>query len=176
MQRLIAIFATVLALPLAAQTPPAPAAPTAQAQAQLKDGKGQPAGSASFTQSGGMVRMKVNATGLKPGAHGIHIHDVGKCDAPDFKSAGPHFNPHGKHHGIKSEQGAHAGDLPNLVAAADGKASAEVTLAGVTLEKGEKHSLLDANGSALVIHALEDDEKSDPAGNSGDRIACGAIR
>lgn len=145
------------------------------ATAALKDAQGKPAGSAAFTESGGMVQMKLKATGLAPGKHGIHIHETGKCDGPDFKSAGAHFNPHGKKHGLHNDAGAHAGDLSNLEAKADGTATLQATLPGVTLEKGEKHSLLDADGAALVIHAKEDDDATDPSGNSGDRVACGII-
>lgn len=145
------------------------------ATAALRTAQGQPAGSATFTQSGGIVQLKLKATGLTPGKHGIHVHETGKCDGPDFKSAGGHFNPHGRQHGALNEAGTHAGDLPNLEAGADGTASLQATLHGVTLERGAANSLLDADGAALVIHAKEDDQKSDPAGNSGDRIACGVI-
>jgi len=144
------------------------------ATAALKDAQGKAAGTATFTESGGMVQMKLKATGLTPGKHGIHVHEVGKCEG-DFKSAGAHFNPHGKKHGVQSDQGAHAGDLRNLEARDDGTASLQVTLHGVTLDKGEKNSLLDADGATVVIHAKEDDEKTDPSGNSGDRIVCGVI-
>ena len=173
MNRAFAVLLAVAAVPALAQ--PAPAAPTAQAKAELKDANGRPAGTATFTESGGMVKLKLNATGLDGGRHGIHIHEVGKCDPPDFESAGAHFNPHGRKHGVKAEQGAHAGDLPNLVASAEGMASADMTMPGVTLAKGEKNSLLDKDGSALVIHAKEDDEVTDPAGKSGDRVICGIV-
>ena len=145
------------------------------ATATLKDAQGKPAGTATFTDSGGMVQMTLKATGLTPGKHGIHVHEAGKCEGSDFKSAGGHFNPHGKKHGSQNDAGAHAGDLRNLVAKDDGTATLQLPLHGVTLDKGEKNSLLDADGSTVVIHAKEDDEKTDPAGNSGDRIACGVI-
>lgn len=145
------------------------------ATATLRTAQGQSAGTATFTQSGGIVQLKLKATGLTPGQHGLHVHETGKCDGPDFKSAGGHFNPHGRRHGTLNEAGTHAGDLPNLTVAADGTAALQATLHGVTLERGAAHSLLDADGAALVIHAKEDDQKSDPAGNSGDRIACGVI-
>ena len=147
----------------------------ASATAQLRDAKGQSAGTATFTQVGGVVKMKVTATGLAPGKHGLHVHEVGKCEGGDFKSAGAHFNPHGKKHGTDNEQGTHAGDLPNLEAGADGKATLQSVLHGVTLERGAANSLLDADGSAVVIHAKEDDQKSDPSGNSGDRVVCGVV-
>lgn len=176
MNRAFAIVLAVAAVAALAQTTlPAAAASTAQAKAELKDVKGRPAGTATFTESGGMVKLKLNATGLDAGKHGIHVHEVGKCDPPDFESAGAHFNPHGRKHGVKAAQGAHAGDLPNLVASTEGLASADMTMPGVTLAKGEKNSLLDKDGSALVIHAKEDDEVTDPAGNSGDRLICGVV-
>jgi superoxide dismutase, Cu-Zn family len=169
MRSIIVILGFSLALPLAAQ------AADETAKAELRDAKGRSAGSAQFTQTGGMIRLELNATGLEPGPHGLHIHEVGKCEPPGFKSAGEHFNPHGKKHGGKNEAGAHAGDLPNLVASADGRATATLPLAGLSLDRGEKNSLLDKNGSAIVIHAQSDDELSDPAGNSGDRVVCGVI-
>jgi superoxide dismutase, Cu-Zn family len=144
------------------------------ATATLKDAQGKAAGTATFTDTAGVVQMKLKATGLTPGKHGIHVHEVGKCDG-DFKSAGAHYNPHGKKHGGQSDAGAHAGDLPNLTADADGKASLQTTLHGVTLEEGAHNSLLDKDGSALVIHAKEDDERTDPSGNSGDRVVCGVL-
>jgi Cu-Zn family superoxide dismutase len=153
----------------------AASAQDATATATLKDAKGQPAGTATFTQSGGIVKVKVAATGLTPGKHGIHVHEAGKCDGPDFKSAGAHFNPHGRKHGLDNDQGAHGGDMPNLEASGQGAASLQFVLHGLTLDPGEAKSLLDANGSALVIHAKADDQKTDPAGDSGDRVACGVI-
>lgn len=162
---------TLAALTLTAGTA---AADSSTATAALKDAQGKPTGTATFTATGGIVQLKLKATGLSPGKHGIHVHEVGRCDG-DFKSAGAHYNPHGKKHGGQNDDGAHAGDLPNLTADADGKAALQTTLHGVTLDEGAANSLLDKDGAALVIHAKEDDERSDPAGNSGDRIACGVI-
>jgi superoxide dismutase, Cu-Zn family len=144
------------------------------ARAQLKDASGKDVGTAAFSAGSGMVKMDLKVRGLAPGAHGLHVHEKGACEAPDFKSAGGHFNPHGKKHGLQSDAGAHAGDLPNLLVGAD--ASLTLALAGVTLDKGEKNSLLDGDGSALVIHAGPDDGKTDPAGDSGARVACGVIQ
>jgi Cu-Zn family superoxide dismutase len=106
----------------------------------------------------------------------MHIHSLGKCDGPDFTSAGPHFNPEHKKHGHKNPEGAHAGDLPNLQVAADGTVKTEIVAKGVNLKEGDPDSLLKADGTSLVIHASADDEMTDPAGNAGSRIVCGVIK
>ncbi len=148
--------------------------PETTARAVLKNAGGQPVGSATLTQGSGPVRIVVEAAGLPAGPHGLHIHTVGKCDGPDFMSAGGHFNPGGKQHGTANPLGAHAGDLPNLVVGTDGKGRGEATSQMITLGSGPT-SLFDADGSALVIHAAADDFRTDPTGNSGARIACGVI-
>jgi Cu-Zn family superoxide dismutase len=145
-----------------------------RARADLQDARGQNVGTATFTEAGGRVRLVVEARGLAPGKHGIHVHAVGRCEAPGFTSAGDHFNPLGAKHGLEAPDGAHAGDLPNLEADAGGNARYEATIGRVTLRDG-RASLFDADGSALVIHAKEDDQRTDPSGNSGDRVACGVI-
>ena len=157
----------VLSIPLSATAAPA-------AKATLKDADGKEVGTATFTPAKGGVKVHVVASGLTPGKHGIHVHAVGKCEPPDFKSAGGHFNPAGKQHGFRNPKGAHAGDMPNLTVGKNGKATGNFTAKGATLGEGEG-SLFGPEGSALVIHAAADDEKTDPAGNSGDRIACGVI-
>jgi superoxide dismutase, Cu-Zn family len=111
---------------------------------------------------------------LPPGKHGIHIHSAAKCDPPAFTTSGGHLNPAGKKHGLHSPEGAHAGDLPNLEVGKNGKGKGTFTAKGVTLGEGEG-SLFGPDGTALVIHADPDDEKTDPGGNSGARIACGPI-
>ena len=118
--------------------------------------------------------MRVKVSGLTPGNHGVHVHGAGLCEGPDFKTAGGHFNPAAKQHGLENPMGHHGGDMPNLVVGADGKGQAGAILAGVSLGEGDA-SLFHAGGTSLVIHADADDEKSDPAGNSGARIACGVI-
>jgi Cu-Zn family superoxide dismutase len=144
------------------------------ASAELRNAKGQPAGTATFTQVGSAVRVVIEAQGLPPGSKGVHVHAVGKCDGPDFNSAGAHFNPHGRQHGALNPQGPHAGDLPNITIGNDGKGRLESTTELITL-RGGPPSLLDADGSAVVIHAAPDDFRTDPTGNSGARIACGVI-
>ncbi len=144
------------------------------ATAALRDAEGKQVGTATFTSAKSGVNVQVVVAGLPPGKHGIHLHAAGKCVPPDFKSAGGHFNPGAKQHGLHNPQGAHAGDLPNLVVGEDGAAKASFTAKGATLAEGAG-SLLGPDGAAIVIHADADDEKSDPAGNSGARIACGVI-
>lgn len=149
--------------------------PGLQGQAVLKDKAGQQVGLATFTEGPDGLRMEVTGVGLSPGAKGVHIHAVGKCEPPDFVSAGAHFNPTGKKHGRLSPDGAHAGDMPNLTVTPVGAAGLDVTTKAVTLKGGVPTSLFGAGGTSLVIHALPDDEKTDPTGNSGGRIACGVI-
>jgi len=151
----------------------APALAVDTASAVLKDASGKEVGAATFTVTPSGVLISLDLTAVPPGEHGFHVHTIGKCEPPDFKSAGPHFNPDQTKHGFMTPEGPHAGDLPNLHVPADGKLQVEVLEPNVTLS-GEA-PLLDADGSALVIHAGADDYKTDPAGNSGNRIACGVI-
>lgn len=144
------------------------------AVAELRDANGQPTGVATLTQVTGGVRIVIEARRLPPGPHGVHIHAVGKCDAPQFTTAGDHFNPDSKQHGTLNPQGAHAGDLPNLTIAADGSGRLETVTERVTLGAGAS-SLFDADGSAVIVHSGPDDFKTEPTGNSGARIACGVI-
>jgi Cu-Zn family superoxide dismutase len=164
-----ALLLAALSAPVAAQSP---AQPTAKAE--LKDAGGKDVGSAELTQTPAGVLMKLSLTGLPPGELGFHVHAVGKCEPP-FESAGAHFNPGNQHHGMMAGEG-HAGDMPNLhIPRTGGDFSVELINAAVTLEKGKPNSLLDADGSSLVIHATKDDYRTDPSGNSGGRIACGVI-
>ncbi len=144
------------------------------AKADLQNAQGTKVGTTTLTDTPDGVKIALVVSGLSPGLHGFHIHTVGKCEPPDFKSAGGHFNPHGKKHGLKNPEGAHAGDLQNLEVGADGTATAEVTDAQVTLGEGI-NSLFHPEGTAIVIHANPDDDMTDPAGNAGARIACGVI-
>jgi Cu-Zn family superoxide dismutase len=135
---------------------------------------GDSVGSVTLTEQSSGVKVAVKVNGLTPGVHAIHIHDNGKCMAPDFKSAGNHFNPEGKAHGLLNPKGAHAGDLPNLIAQDDGSAKAELMAPNVTLRDGKK-SLFTKLGTSIVITAQKDDGMTQPSGNSGKRIACGEI-
>jgi superoxide dismutase, Cu-Zn family len=150
---------------------------TAKTVVELKDAHGMSVGTAIlWQQDEHVVSVELQLHGLPPGEHGIHFHQNAKCDAPDFKSAGPHFNPEGKKHGTENPEGHHAGDLKNITIDAKGSLDLRFTVSDVSLgSDGDSHSLFSNGGTALVIHAKADDYKTDPSGNSGDRIACGVI-
>jgi Cu-Zn family superoxide dismutase len=145
-----------------------------RATADLMNTTGQKVGTVTLEERGDSLELKVEVSGLAPGAHGIHFHEVGRCETPGFTTAGGHFNPLGKGHGLESPTGAHAGDLPNLEADANGNATYTVKTDRVTIDEGDR-SIFDADGTALVIHARMDDQMTDPAGNSGERVACGVL-
>lgn len=143
------------------------------ATAQIHNAGGEKIGTAIFEPSGDDVRVRVEASGLPPGPHGIHVHEVGRCEGPDFSTAGSHFSPGGAtHHGGES---GHAGDLPNLQVNPDGTGRLDAVLKGVTTRGQGDHSLFHANGTSIVIHRDADDLKTSPSGGSGERIACGVI-
>lgn len=150
---------------------PALAADSATAVLKNKDGKEMGTATLTDTPNGALIRLELS--GFPAGEQGFHVHETGKCEPPDFKSAGGHFNPDGTEHGIMNPEGPHAGDMPNLHVPAGGELTVEVLNTLVSLN-GER-ALLDEDGSALVIHAGADDYKSDPAGHAGDRIACGVV-
>jgi Cu-Zn family superoxide dismutase len=140
------------------------------ATAPLRTAAGADAGTVTATQAGDAIRIRIDARGMPAGIHGAHVHTTGRCDAPDFTTAGGHWNPAGKQHGTSNPAGPHAGDAPNLTIGADGSGTLSITLPGGTMD-----GLLDADGAAFVIHAGPDDYKTDPSGNSGGRIACGVF-
>jgi superoxide dismutase, Cu-Zn family len=145
-----------------------------RAYAELKDRDGKSVGTATLREIKGGVVITVDVKGLTPGLHALHVHTIGKCEGPAFTSAGGHFNPAQKKHGLKSPEGPHAGDMPNMYIAKDGTGRFEVFDDNITLTAGDR-SVFDADGSALVVHAGADDDMTDPTGNSGDRAACGVI-
>src|SRR5882724_1216919 len=145
-----------------------------QARADIKNAEGKSVGTASLRETKDGVVMTVNVKGLPQGLHAVHFHSVGKCEGPAFTSAGGHFNPQNKKHGLKNPDGPHAGDLPDMFVNKDGMGRYEALMESMTLGAGET-SVFDADGSAIVVHATADDNITDPAGNSGDRIACGVI-
>ena len=145
------------------------------ASAPLKNAEGKEVGSVNLTQTAQGVLLNVQVKGLPPGEHAFHVHAVGKCEPP-FTSAGGHFNPANKKHGMMSPEGQHAGDMPNLHVPQSGDLTVEVLNTNITLEKSKPNSVYDADGSAVIIHAGTDDYKTDPTGEAGGRIACGVIQ
>ncbi len=179
MMKRIAALATVVAmLGLALGTVAAQdAKPVKEIKVKLMTSKGEPAGTATLKQKKNGVEVKVALENIPFGDHGVHIHQNAVCEAPDFKSAGGHFNPNGKQHGFQNAEGHHAGDTPtNVSVGEDHRGSATWTLTAVTLQPGAPNSLLSNGGTSLMVHEHADDMKTDPSGNSGNRIACGVIK
>ena len=145
-------------------------------EVEMINSRGEKIGIATLKQEKTGVNIEIEASDLPKGTHGFHIHEKGVCEKPDFKSAGEHFNPIGKQHGFDNPEGPHAGDLPNIEVGEDGKVTESFLNEMVTLQQGEENSLLRDLGTSLIIHADPDDNISQPAGNAGERIACGVIK
>jgi Cu-Zn family superoxide dismutase len=152
---------------LAACATPDQLGPVEGPSVPLVNSAGASAGAVQAEHRATGTYLRIAVQGLAPGEHGLHLHTVGRCEGPDFKSAGAHWNPAGKQHGHLNPQGAHAGDLPNLTVSSNGRGALNFLVAS--------HALADADGTSLVIHAKPDDYKTDPSGNSGDRVACAVV-
>lgn len=166
------MMAAVAGASLVACTTLADVPATTVGTAMLRFANGTPAGTAALIEDAGGLRIAVMATGMTPGAHGFHLHTAGRCEGPGFASAGGHLNPGGRKHGTLAAGGPHLGDLPNLMIDANGTGRATEAIAG---GRAALDSIFDSDGTALVIHAAADDYRTDPAGNAGDRVACGVF-
>ena len=169
--KIIAIACAALATVLASMTVSA----TDRAGAEILNAEGSVVGKATFEQTPHGVLMYIEAAGLPPGGHGIHLHTVGTC-TPDFSAAKGHINPEGVKHGLRNPDGPDNGDLPNLYVAADGSAKAEFFTTRVSVVEGDAPALLDEDGSAVIIHDQPDDHMTQPIGGAGGRIGCGIIK
>ncbi len=160
------------------QTPDTEKKPTSnELKVKLVNSQGQPAGTVTFKPVKQGVKMTVKLENIPFGEHGVHIHQNAVCDAPDFKAAGGHFNPTGKHHGFENPEGHHAGDLPGNVSVGENhKGQASFVLKDISMDPNLPNSIFANGGTSVVVHEHADDEKTDPAGNAGNRIACGVVK
>jgi Cu-Zn family superoxide dismutase len=144
------------------------------ADSVVRDAGGAQVARAVAIGAGDVIRIRIDVSRMPAGSYGAHLHTTGRCEGPDFATAGPHWNPTGRQHGKNNPNGMHKGDLPNLLVGADGRGSLEFTIPGAALANGPM-PLLDGDGAAIVIHQAADDYRTDPSGNSGPRIACGVF-
>lgn len=142
---------------------------------EMRQADGRLVARAMLYPAGGGIEVRIQAAGIAAGQYGAHIHAIGRCEGPEFESAGPHWNPAGRQHGSLNPQGPHRGDLPNFEVGSDGAGRLEFAIPGATLHGGE-HPIVDVDGAAIMVHIAPDDHRTDPAGNSGARIACGVLR
>ena len=168
------LVAITLALAVSLAVAPMACAGSGKKTVELKNAQGETVATATLSGAGKGIEIELAGQKLPPGEHAIHLHQAAKCEPPDFKSAGPHFNPENKQHGTENPQGPHVGDMPNITVKEDGTVKTTVKNERATLGDGA-NSVYANGGTALVLHAKADDMKSDPAGNAGDRIACGII-
>lgn len=173
MRRFVPLLIALAACHGGSKTSPAPQ-PATSASFTLHTADGREVGRGSLQQTPAGVLLTADLSGMPAGTHGIHFHAVGQCAAPDFSSAGGHFNPSAKVHGFRNPMGHHAGDLTNISIPESGALRVELLAPDVRLGPGDG-TLLDADGAAIVIHALADDYQTDPSGASGTRIACGVV-
>ncbi len=153
-----------------------PRATDTVASAVMRSSTGETLGTLSLhLAADGRLRLTGALTGIPAGTHGIHLHAVGRCEGPGFESAGGHFNPAGRAHGLENAAGPHAGDAPNISADASSRTAVHLLLAGASLDPGSAGYINDGDGVAIVVHAAADDQRTDPSGNSGARIACGVV-
>ncbi|SES40378.1 superoxide dismutase family protein [Psychrobacillus sp. OK032] len=172
----ISLFVLIIVILSGCGFPLADADLNEQVQVSLLNTDGKEVGQATLTNHAKGVHILIKAEGLQPGTKAIHFHETALCEKPDFKTAGAHFNPSHKEHGFQNPKGYHLGDLPNIEVDANGKVEVETVSPAVVLAEGKSNSLLDADGSSIIIHQNADDYKTDPSGNSGDRIICGEIK
>ena len=170
----IVLAYSLISLDAAGSQQPTPAKSSATGTAEIKNAQGQIIGNANLAGAPKGMIVKLRLEKAPAGTHALHVHEIGKCEAPTFESAGGHLNPMKNTHGMLSANGPHAGDLPNVTVPANGSLELELFVPGAHL--GGEDSVLDADGAAIVLHAKPDDHRTDPAGNAGDRIACGVMQ